>query len=282
MSDVTPAPKTAGLAVSSIIFGILTIACMPILFLLPAIICGHLAHSKINASNGALGGKGIATAGLVLGYIGIPFSLLFIAILLPAISNATQRGHLTALAANGRSIQQSVAVFGPEDFGKEDTPWPKSADFKSSEEYFVHLVESGVMNVGYDFFSGPGLPKAQTKEEFLQGGYNAWCVVADLNDASLETLPFLFSRNLKIQNLNDPALYRGSAKSDALAPAGDSLFGDKGMTFVTKAGSAYALFKDDLAPGTSQAPGAFRTLFNVELLTQEEAADQKILRPIGH
>jgi len=36
----------------------------------PAVICGHIAWSKIRKSGAALRGKGIATAGLILGYIG--------------------------------------------------------------------------------------------------------------------------------------------------------------------------------------------------------------------
>jgi hypothetical protein len=36
-----------------------------------AVIFGHMAQSEIKKSEGQLGGKGSATAGLVLGYIGL-------------------------------------------------------------------------------------------------------------------------------------------------------------------------------------------------------------------
>jgi hypothetical protein len=35
---------------------------------LPAVICGHTALTKINAAEGRLKGKGLAIAGLIMGY----------------------------------------------------------------------------------------------------------------------------------------------------------------------------------------------------------------------
>ena len=43
---------------------------------IPAIMCGHLARSKIRKSNGALNGMGIALAGLIIAYVEIPFAVL--------------------------------------------------------------------------------------------------------------------------------------------------------------------------------------------------------------
>lgn len=38
---------------------------------IPAVICGHMAHSRINRSGGALTGSGMAVTGLVTGYLSI-------------------------------------------------------------------------------------------------------------------------------------------------------------------------------------------------------------------
>jgi ABC-type thiamin/hydroxymethylpyrimidine transport system permease subunit len=68
-------PRTSALAVWSLVLGILGI--LGILGMIPfgipsiaAIICGHLSRRKIRKSGGLLEGKGIAMAGLILGYLG--------------------------------------------------------------------------------------------------------------------------------------------------------------------------------------------------------------------
>src|ERR1043166_4656196 len=67
--QVTGGPKTSGLAITSLVLGILAIVlfCVGPLLALPAIICGHIAHSKIKRSGGLLTG-----GSLVLLPIAIP------------------------------------------------------------------------------------------------------------------------------------------------------------------------------------------------------------------
>ncbi|MBI3097472.1 MAG: DUF4190 domain-containing protein [Planctomycetes bacterium] len=70
-----PAPpaETSGLAIASLVCGIM--AFMSCGFcLLPqvlAVIFGHMARSRIEASGGTLEGQGLAMAGLILGYISL-------------------------------------------------------------------------------------------------------------------------------------------------------------------------------------------------------------------
>jgi hypothetical protein len=64
-------PQTSGLAVWSLVLGILSLPCLSIFSAIPAVICGHKALSRINYSRGSLSGKGLAIAGLVTGYVGI-------------------------------------------------------------------------------------------------------------------------------------------------------------------------------------------------------------------
>ena len=47
-----------------------------------AVICGHATRAVIRQSGNVLPGKGIATAGLVLGYLGLVCGLIFVASLL--------------------------------------------------------------------------------------------------------------------------------------------------------------------------------------------------------
>ena len=64
----TALPKS-NLALASLILGILGWTAIPFLGSLGAIVTGHMAKKEIKNSPGTLGGDGMATAGLVLGYI---------------------------------------------------------------------------------------------------------------------------------------------------------------------------------------------------------------------
>jgi len=64
------APETSGKAIFSLICGILFFIPFPPFFIV-AIIFGHLSLSEIRRSAGRLAGRGLAIAGLVLGYVGV-------------------------------------------------------------------------------------------------------------------------------------------------------------------------------------------------------------------
>jgi Domain of unknown function (DUF4190) len=75
-------PKTSGLAITSLVLGILglvlLLGCVGLLFAIPAVICGHMAHSRIKRSSGALSGGGMALAGLITGYISIALGIFLV------------------------------------------------------------------------------------------------------------------------------------------------------------------------------------------------------------
>ncbi|WLQ13211.1 DUF4190 domain-containing protein [Hahella aquimaris] len=66
---------TSGLAVTSFIFSLIGLFFFGSLI---AIICGHIALHKIRESAGVLTGAGLAITGLVLGYLGLLGSILWI------------------------------------------------------------------------------------------------------------------------------------------------------------------------------------------------------------
>ncbi len=78
-------PRTSGMAVASLVLGLLGWWLCGIGSLL-AVIFGHQALSQINASNGMVTGRGMAIAGLVLGYLGLAAILLifFLAVAAPS------------------------------------------------------------------------------------------------------------------------------------------------------------------------------------------------------
>ena len=88
-----PVPQTSTLAIVSLIAGIATWIFLPLVGALIAIVTGHMAKKEIRASMGRLTGDGLATAGLVLGYmqiilVVIPVCLIvFLALLGPSIGN---------------------------------------------------------------------------------------------------------------------------------------------------------------------------------------------------
>ena len=69
--------KTSGLAVGSLICGLGGLV-SGLLAGWPAIIMGHSALGKIGRSGGALGGKGLALTGVILGYLSIPLTVVIV------------------------------------------------------------------------------------------------------------------------------------------------------------------------------------------------------------
>ena len=70
-----PAKPNSNMALASLILGILGWTLLPTIGSIGAIITGHMAKNEIRSSMGALGGDGMATAGLVLGYANIAIAL---------------------------------------------------------------------------------------------------------------------------------------------------------------------------------------------------------------
>ncbi len=71
MNELAPPPRTNPLAIWSLILGIISFFCCGLFTGIPAVICGHMAHSRIKNSGGSEAGSGMAIAGLVIGYMGI-------------------------------------------------------------------------------------------------------------------------------------------------------------------------------------------------------------------
>jgi len=85
-----PVAPTCGLAIASMICGIVGIVTCYFAGLLgvPAVICGHLALARINGSPVPMAGRGMAIAGLVMGYLWIAMSVAAIAFFVFAISSS--------------------------------------------------------------------------------------------------------------------------------------------------------------------------------------------------
>jgi hypothetical protein len=82
-----PTPHTSTMAIISLISGITGFSILPILGSIVAVITGHMAHSEIKKSGGMITGKGMATAGLIMGYLTIAggICVLCLVIILPLL-----------------------------------------------------------------------------------------------------------------------------------------------------------------------------------------------------
>lgn len=76
------ARETNGLAVVSLVFGILSWFALPLIGNIIAIITGHIARSQIASSGHDQDGDGLALAGLILGYIGLLLGFLIILLII--------------------------------------------------------------------------------------------------------------------------------------------------------------------------------------------------------
>jgi hypothetical protein len=90
-----PPPQQKGMSVASLVLGICSFFFL-FLTAIPAIIIGHIALNRANKSPAAYGGRGMAIAGLVLGYVGMVLSLVagiacLAALMLPALAKAKVR-----------------------------------------------------------------------------------------------------------------------------------------------------------------------------------------------
>ena len=69
---------TPGSATAALILGICAILVCPIICAPLALVYGNKARNEIDGSGGRLGGRGMATAGIVLGWIGVALAVLSI------------------------------------------------------------------------------------------------------------------------------------------------------------------------------------------------------------
>jgi len=63
--------QSSSLAVVSLVAGITSFVFLPLLGAITAIITGQMAKNEIRQSRGRLGGEGMATAGVILGWINL-------------------------------------------------------------------------------------------------------------------------------------------------------------------------------------------------------------------
>jgi Domain of unknown function (DUF4190) len=135
-------PKTSALAIWSLVLGILSLVCFSIFAAIPGVICGHKALSRIKYSGGRISGQGLAIGGLVTGYLGIAWAIIFIpmmmAIAIPNFVKARTTSQANACINNLRQIDAAKNEWALENHKTNGTPVTES-DIKP----YIKLDASG-------------------------------------------------------------------------------------------------------------------------------------------
>lgn len=112
------------------VLGILSLICFWLITAIPAVICGHIAYSRINRSPGTLCGRGFAVAGLITGYTSIALTFVVVPMLISiAVPNFVKARHEAlkhACVAHLLMIDGAGHQWALE--GKEATEEPTEAD----------------------------------------------------------------------------------------------------------------------------------------------------------
>ena len=104
--------QTDGGAIASLVLGIASFAlCLSFFAGIPAIILGHISRSKIRRSGGRLKGDGMALAGLIMGYISLPFIVIIAAIAVPNLLRARISANEAIAASTIRTINSSQVTY---------------------------------------------------------------------------------------------------------------------------------------------------------------------------
>lgn len=100
-----------GMAITSFVLGLLSLACFGLLAGIPAIICGHVARGRARREPAQYGGAGFALAGLIMGYVSVVVTVFVAATLLPALSQAKGRAQRISCTNNMKQIGLAFRVW---------------------------------------------------------------------------------------------------------------------------------------------------------------------------
>ena len=117
-----PAPKikTSGLAIASLVLGILSF-CTFFLTAPLAVIFGIIALVMIAKSNGQLKGTGMAIAGIAVPVVIFPIMAILMGILLPALNSVKMAAQKVVCATNMSALGKAIYVYAGDYDGKFPT-----------------------------------------------------------------------------------------------------------------------------------------------------------------
>lgn len=155
MNQPAAQPVSCGLATASLVLGISGF--IFIVTAVPAIVCGHIARSKIKKSQGQLEGSGMALAGIITGYAVLALCVLIAslaALATPMIMKPHKRAHQSEAISNAKCF--GLALF---EFNNDYGSYPNAETAKlvanetstpvingdSANARFRQLITSGIV-----------------------------------------------------------------------------------------------------------------------------------------
>jgi hypothetical protein len=120
-----------GLAITSMVLGIVSFVGCTVFTGIPAIITGHIALNRTRKSPQQFGGGGLAVAGLVLGYASLAVFPILAGLLLPALAKAKAKAQQITCISYMKSIGFAARIWS-NDHGEKFPP-----DFQSMSNELV-------------------------------------------------------------------------------------------------------------------------------------------------
>lgn len=157
--EVSGPPQTAGIAVASLVLGILGLFSAG-LTALAAVICGHLARGKIESSRGRLSGGGLAIGGLITGYLGMFWAVVLVSAYFYTTGAKEQGGTAVANQCAAREVEIGRAC---QAYAKDHNgSFPRSLDdlvpqYVPDKSLFACPMMAGDPNhpaIGYKYYGG--------------------------------------------------------------------------------------------------------------------------------
>jgi len=106
----TAAPKTSGLAVTSLVLGVLGLFTCGLTALF-GLILGIIAMVKVKNSGGKLSGNGLALAGVIVSAVFLFMIPIFAAMLLPALAAAKQKAQNINCVNNEKQLALAIRIY---------------------------------------------------------------------------------------------------------------------------------------------------------------------------
>lgn len=139
--------KKSGLAITSLILGILGVTCCFVFAGIPAVICGHIARGKARREPQSHGGEGMALAGLIMGYLSLPVTIVVTAVMTPAVVAGSKAAQSAKYLIDAQQIHLAIEkmVSKGEAAGDKSLGYPADAGITSVSELKARLIKSGAL-----------------------------------------------------------------------------------------------------------------------------------------
>jgi len=118
ISSPSNPPPSSGLAIASLVLGGLSFFGCSIFTGIPAIITGHIAYSRARRTSQPSGTRGLAMAGLLMGYVSLAMLPILAGLLLPALAKAKEKAQQINCVNNLKQIGLAAHQWANDHDGK--------------------------------------------------------------------------------------------------------------------------------------------------------------------